>query len=313
MDTIFTLKGMDLDKMFDYVVKWLLSSGIHILIIVIIAGVGLKLGRVFIKKSLSVALRDTGKSILADIQTDKRRRTLETLFTGILRVTIIVVAGLMIFQEIGLAIGPVLASAGIVGVAIGFGAQSLVKDIITGAFIVLEQQFNIGDVVKIGDRAGAVESMGIRTTTLRDGDGVAHIIPNSKIDSVSVFTKGWSQLQLDVDVTYDADVDRVISIIENVLNDYAKEYSTEVIEQPKVLGIEALGENSLKIRSTIKTAPGKQWDAGRIIRLRIKKAFEQNGIQIPFQQSAAWIRPQMLSASSGGAKGDETKSVQSES
>jgi small-conductance mechanosensitive channel len=155
--------------------------------------------------------------------------------------------------------------------------------------------------------------MGIRTTTLRDGDGVAHIIPNSKIDSVSVFTKGWSQLQLDVDVTYDADVDRVINIIENVLNDYAKEYSTEVIDQPKVLGIEALGDNSLKIRSTVKTAPGKQWDAGRIIRLRIKKAFEQNGIQIPFQQSAVWVRPQNLPVSTGDAKRDETKGVQSES
>jgi small conductance mechanosensitive channel len=307
MDTIFTLKGMDLDKMFDYSMKWLLGSGLHILIILVIAGIGLKLGRVFIRRSLAVALRDTGKSVLTDIQTDKRRKTLETLFTGILRITVLILASLMIFQEIGLAIGPVLASAGIAGVAIGFGAQSLVKDIITGAFIVLEQQFSIGDVVRIGDRAGVVENMSMRTTTLRDGDGIAHIIPNGKIELVSVFTKGWSQLQLDVDVTYDSEVDRVISIIEEVLSDYAKEFATQVIEPPKVLGIEALGDNSLKIRATVKTAPGRHWDAGRIIRRRIKNAFEANGIQVPFQQSAAWVRPQQPKPTVGNVTDDPKK------
>jgi moderate conductance mechanosensitive channel len=299
MHTIFTLKGIDLDKMFDYSVNWLLGPGLHIVIVLVIASVGFKLGQVFIQRTLAVTLRDTHKSVLTDIQTDKRRRTLETLCIGILRTVIIILAGLMIFQEIGLAIGPVLASAGIAGVAIGFGAQSLVKDVITGAFIVLEQQFSIGDVVKIGDRAGVVESMTMRTTTLRDGDGVAHIIPNGKIELVSVFTKGWSQLQLDVDVTYDSDIDRVIGIIENVLKDYAKEFATEVIEPPQVLGIEALGDNSLKIRSTVKTAPGKQWDAGRIIRRRIKYAFESNDIQVPFQQSAAWLRPERIEPTIG--------------
>jgi small-conductance mechanosensitive channel len=176
-------------------------------------------------------------------------------------------------------------------VAVGFGAQSLVKDIISGAFIVLEQQFGVGDVVKIGDRSGVVESLGLRTTMLRDQEGVAHIIPNGKIEMVSVMTKDWSQLVLDVDVAYN-NLDEAVGAIQKVLNQYAKEFSSDVLAEPQVLGVESFGDNSIKIRSTVKTAPSKQWDAGRIIRRRMKIEMDRLGIEIPFQQNAAWVRRQ---------------------
>jgi moderate conductance mechanosensitive channel len=290
MDTIFTLHGIDLNKAFDQTVKWLLSSGFHILLTLIIAWAGLRFGQLFVHRTLNLALRDSGKDPLASIQTGKRRKTLESLLFTVLHFTVFILVSLMIFQEIGLAVGPILASAGIAGVAIGFGAQSLVKDVITGAFIVLEQQFSIGDVVKIADRSGVVEYMGLRSTTLRDGEGTAHIIPNGKIEMVSVMTKGWSQLVLDLDVTYDTDVDHAVTTIQKVLKGYAQEFSAEVIGEPQVLGIEAIGDNSIKIRSQLKTIPGKHWDAGRIIRRQIKEAFTREGIKIPSQQSAAWIR-----------------------
>ena len=291
MDTIFTFQGIDMNKVLDGAVKWFLSSGLHILLILVIAGIGIRIGQLFIQRSLKLALHDTGKDPLADIRTSKRLKTLDALFVTILRLTVFILAGLMIFRELGFEIGPMLASAGIAGIAIGFGAQSLVKDMITGAFIVLEQQFNVGDVVKIRDYAGVVESMGVRTLTLRDMEGMAHIIPNGNVETVSVMTKDWSQLLLDLDVTYDTDIDRAIATIEKILKDYAHEFSSEVIGEPQVLGVESLSGNSVKIRATLKTVPGKQWDAGRIIRRRVKETFESNGIQLPFQQSFVWVNP----------------------
>ena len=289
MDTIFTTKGIDADKLFDAAITWVLGPGLRIVLIVVLAWVAARIGRTFIQRSLALALHPAGRDPLADIQITKRRNTLTGLFVTILGVVIISVAATMVFKELNFEVGPILASAGIVGVAVGFGAQSLVKDIISGAFIVLEQQFGVGDVVKIGDRSGVVENLGLRTTMLRDQEGVAHIIPNGKIEMVSVMTKGWSQLVLDVDVAYDTDIDQAVGAIQKVLNQYAQEFSSEVLAEPQVLGVESFGDNSIKIRSTVKTAPSKQWDAGRIIRRRMKIELESVGIEIPFQQNAAWI------------------------
>jgi small conductance mechanosensitive channel len=302
MDTIFTPQGIDLDKLFDATVKWLLGPGLRIVLTVLLAWVAARVGRVFIQRSLALALHETGKDALADIQITKRRNTLTGLFVTVLRVTVVSWTGIMVFKELNFEIGPILASAGIVGLAVGFGAQSLVKDIISGAFIVLEQQFGVGDVVKIGDRSGVVENIGLRTTMLRDMEGVAHIIPNGKIETVSVMTKGWSQLVLDVDVAYDTDPDTAIGAIQNVLRHYAKEFPSNVLAEPQVLGVESFGNNSMRIRSTLRTAPSKQWEAGRVIRRRIKAELDRLGIQIPFQQNAAWVRrPPSLSEPATGA------------
>jgi small-conductance mechanosensitive channel len=283
-------KGIDADKLFDAGISWVVGPGLRIALIILLAWLAARIGRTFIQRSLALALHVTGRDPLADIQITKRRNTLTGLFVTVLGVTVISAAAVMIFKELNFEIGPILASAGIVGVAVGFGAQSLVKDVISGAFIVLEQQFGVGDVVKIGDRSGVVENIGLRTTTLRDIEGIAHIIPNGKIEIVSVMTKDWSQLVLDVDVAYDADLHKAVGAIQNVLKQYAAEFSSNVLGEPQVLGVESFGDNSVKIRSTVKTAPGKQWEAGRIIRQRIKVEFDRLGVEIPFQQNAAWIR-----------------------
>jgi moderate conductance mechanosensitive channel len=292
MDTIFTTKGFNADKFFDAAITWVLGPGLRIVLIIIFAWVAARIGRTFIQRSLALALHAAGRNPLADIQITKRRNTLNGLFVTILGVVVSSVAAIMVFKELNFEIGPILASAGIVGVAVGFGAQSLVKDVISGAFIVLEQQFGVGDVVKIGDRSGVVESLGLRTTMLRDQEGVAHIIPNGKIEMVSVMTKDWSQLVLDVDVAYNTNLDEAVGAIQKVLNQYAKEFSSDVLAEPQVLGVESFGDNSIKIRSTVKTAPSKQWDAGRIIRRRMKVEMDRLGIEIPFQQNAAWVRRQ---------------------
>jgi moderate conductance mechanosensitive channel len=290
MDMIFSTKGIDADKLFDAAITWILGPGLRIVLIVLLAWVAARIGRAFIQRSLALALHPGGRDPLADLQITKRRNTLTGLFVTILGVVVSSVGAIMVFKELNFEIGPILASAGIVGVAVGFGAQSLVKDIISGAFIVLEQQFGVGDVVKIGDRSGVVETLGLRTTILRDQEGVAHIIPNGKIEMVSVMTKDWSQLVLDVDVAYDTDLDQAFGAIQTVLNQYAKEFSLNVLAEPQVLGVESFGDNSIKIRSTIKTAPSKQWEAGRIIRRRMKVELDRLGIKIPFQQNAAWIQ-----------------------
>jgi small-conductance mechanosensitive channel len=291
MDTLFTLHGIDANKLLDLTIKWLLGSGLRIVLILLLGWAAIRIGRIFIHRSLNLALHDTGKNAVADIQIVKRRNTLSGLFVTVLRAAVVILAALMVFRELNFEIGPILASAGIVGLAIGFGAQSLVKDVITGAFIVLERQFSVGDVIRIGDRSGVVENLGVRTTTLRDIEGTAHIISNNKIEIVSVMTKDWSQFVLDVDVAYNTDLDKAMGTIQKVLNDYAKEFPSNVLSEPQVLGIESFGDNSVKIRSTLKTAPSKHWDAGRLIRRRIKSEFERLGIAIPFQQNAAWKIP----------------------
>ena len=291
MDTLFTFHGIDANKLLDVTIKWLIGPGLRIVLILLLGWAAIRVGRVFIHRSLSLTLHDSGKNAVADMQIIKRRNTLIGLFVKVLRVAVVILAALMVFRELNFEIGPILASAGIVGLAIGFGAQSLVKDVITGAFIVLERQFSVGDVVKIGDRSGVVENLGLRTTILRDMEGTAHIIPNGKIEIVSVMTKDWSQFVLDVDVAYDTDLDKAMGTIQKVLSDYGKEFPSNVLDEPKVLGIESFGDNSVKIRSTLKTAPSKHWDAGLVIRRRIKSEFDRLGIAIPFQQNVAWKIP----------------------
>ena len=290
MDTIFSLNGIDFNKLFDATIKWLLGPGIRVILIVILAWAVIRLGRIFISRSVALAFREAHKDAIADAQTAKRRATLHGLFAAILRVSVCTVSVLMIFKELNFEIGPILASAGILGLAVGIGAQNLVKDVITGAFIVLEQQFGVGDVVRIGDRSGAVEYVGLRTTILRDQEGTAHIIPNGKIEIVSVMTRGWFQFVLDIDVSSEADLERVITTTEKVLKDYAKEFPQNVLAEPQVLGIESFGDNSVKIRSVVKTVPSKQWDAGRMIRRRIKTEFDRLGIEIPIKQRVVLLQ-----------------------
>jgi moderate conductance mechanosensitive channel len=303
MDPNFTLHGIDTSKLLDQTIAWLLGPGLRIIIVMLVAWVAYRVGKLSITRSLDLTLRGRPDDVVANIQVSKRRQTLRNLSVTILKVIVFAMAIFMILHDLGFDIGPILASAGILGIAIGLGGQSLAKDVIAGAFIILEDQFAVGDVVKINDRAGVVENIGLRSTTLRDQEGIAHIIANGKIDTTSVMTKGWSQIVLDLDVAYNTDLDRAVRAIEKILKEYAAEFPGNVLGEPQVLGIESFADNSVKIRSTLKTAPGKQWDAARLIRRRIKDELTNLGIQAPFQQNIAW----MHALSQGQAKANEQK------
>ena len=275
---------------------WLVTDGARIVLIVVLLFIALRVGRAFVHRSVAIAVRPNGRDALQDLMLAKRQKTLASLFDAVLTITLLVVATLMIFQALGFAVGPLLASAGIAGVAIGLGAQSLVKDVLSGVFIILERQFSVGDVVRIGANSGAVEELNLRTVVLRDGDGGVHIIPNGQIDRVTVLTRDWSRLQLDFDIGYGADVDQAVALLERVFGDYAASHADIVLEPPEVLGVQNLAESSVQIRVWMKVLPGRQWPAGRELRALVKKAFDGAGIEIPFPQRTIWMRTDATSA-----------------
>lgn len=277
------------EKFADFL-EWLMSSGLHVLVILALLFITLRFTRAFVRRTVKLAVRPRGKDALLDLMVSKRQTTLIKLFDAVATIAFTIIAILMILQAVGVAVTPLLASAGIAGIAIGLGAQSLVKDVLGGAFIIMEQQFSVGDVVKIGTLSGAVEAINLRTTILRDGDGSVHIVPNGQISQVTVLTRDWSKLVLDLDIAYDADIDAASAIVKKTFDVYAAEYPDLVIEPPEVLGVQTLAESSIQIRASMKMLPGKQWAAGRELRARIKKAFDAAGIEIPFPQRTLWLR-----------------------
>jgi small-conductance mechanosensitive channel len=216
---------------------------------------------------------------------ERRGKTISQLLRSVGRVVIFVIALLLTFN-VFIDIGPILAGAGILGLAVSFGAQSLVKDVISGFFILFENQFAIGDVVEAGGKGGVVEKMTMRVVVLRDLQGAMHIIPNSEIKVVSNLTRGWSRAVVDVGVGYEEDVDRALSVV----RDEAARFSTDPEWGPQldgpveVPGIEALGDSAMVIRSLIKTQPGSQWSAAREYRRRLKLRLDRENIEIPFPQ-----------------------------
>ncbi|MGQ0813139.1 MAG: mechanosensitive ion channel family protein [Gemmatimonadota bacterium] len=214
---------------------------------------------------------------------EQRVQTLGSLFTNVLLVVMVTVTTLTIL-DVFINIGPLLASVSVVGLAVSFGAQSLVKDIISGTFMLIEGQFGIGDVVKVGDTAGMVEKITLRTTILRDLHGVVHIIPNGEITRVSNLTKTWSRAVLDVSVAYRVDIDQAIATLENIAAEFQAdpEWGLLLIEPPEVPGVESLGDSGVVIRMTAKTLPLKQWDVARELRRRIKNRFAAEAIEIPY-------------------------------
>jgi moderate conductance mechanosensitive channel len=214
---------------------------------------------------------------------EQRVQTLGSLFTNVLLIVVITVA-LLTILDVFINIAPLLASVSVVGLAISFGAQSLVKDVISGTFMLIEGQFGIGDVVRVGDTSGMVEKLTLRTTILRDLHGVVHVIPNGEITRLSNLTKTWSRAVIDVAVAYREDVDRVIATLRTLGAEFQADpqWGELLIEPPEVLGVESLAESGVIVRMTAKTLPLKQWDVARELRRLIKKRFDAEGIEIPF-------------------------------
>ena len=216
---------------------------------------------------------------------ERRGRTISQLLRSMGRVVIYAIALLLTFN-IFIDIGPILAGAGILGLAVSFGAQSLVKDVISGFFILFANQFAIGDVIEAGGKSGVVEKMTLRVVVLRDLQGAMHIVPNSEIKVVSNMTRGWSRAVVDVGVGYEEDVDRALGVVRDEAARFSTDpdWATQLDGPVEVPGIESLGDSAIVIRSLIKTQPGSQWSAAREYRRRLKLRFDRENIEIPFPQ-----------------------------
>ncbi len=237
----------------------------------------------------------TGQLLVSAEQAARARLRADTL-GGVLRslasVVIWLLAGLLVLSELGVNIGPLIAGAGIAGVALGFGAQSLVKDFLSGFFMLLEDQFGVGDIVDVGDATGVVERVTLRTTVVRDVNGTLWHVPNGEILRVGNKSQLWSRALLDVDVAYGTDLLRAQQVILEAARElWADEgFSGMVLEEPEVLGVENLAPDGVTIRLTGKTVPAAQWPVERALRARVARALDDAGIDIPFPQRTVWLQ-----------------------
>jgi small conductance mechanosensitive channel len=254
-------------------------SGIRIALIVLLTFLIFRLIRVVAKK-LS-AMVDQHE---LDSEAEKRAETLGLVIRHTLNVLLVVVAAITILSELGIEIGPILAAAGIVGVAVGFGSQSLIKDVINGFFILANDQIRVGDVVQIAGKSGAVEQVNLKMTVLRDISGNVHFIPNGSIDIVTNMTKAYSRYLFEIGITYSQDIDKAIKVINNAFESLQEdpEFKQEILEPLEILGLDRFADSSVIIRARITTLPGKQWKTGREFNRLIKQRFDAEGIEFPF-------------------------------
>jgi len=269
----------------DNLVPWLLHHGLRIVFIGVLAYLLNRiLGRIIVRTVRIAVVRDEDTSIEAE---KKREDTLIHIFRGALRVVLIVLAILMILQEFGMKIGPILAGAGIVGVAVGFGGQYLIKDVITGLFMILENQYRIGDVVKIDGTEGTVQDITLRKTTLRDLDGTVHHINHGSIVLVSNLSKDFARVNLEVCVDYSTNLEHLIDVVDRTGRELAEDpnFKDSIITPPKFLRVQNFADHGIVIKILGDTKPLKQWEITGELRKRLKIAFDREGIEIPLPQT----------------------------
>jgi small-conductance mechanosensitive channel len=223
----------------------------------------------------------------------QRARTLGTIGSSFFSIIIWLVAIMLVLSELNINLGPILAGAGIVGIALGFGAQSLVKDYLSGLFIMIEDQYGVGDIVDVGEASGVVEEVTLRSTRIRGLNGTLWHVPNGEIRRSGNLSQYWSRVILDVPVAYDADIAAATKLIKTVADEVWHEHeSAEILEEPEIWGVEEFGDSSIAIRLVVKTMPATQWSIARELRARIKEAFDREGFEIPFPQRTVWLRQQ---------------------
>jgi small conductance mechanosensitive channel len=222
----------------------------------------------------------------------QRAATMGSLLKSIVTGVVLVVIALMFIAELGYDIGPLIASAGIIGVAIGFGSQALVKDFLSGIFMIFEDQYGVGDEVDLGEAIGTVEAVSLRVTRLRDVNGTVWYVRNGEILRVGNMSQNWARTVLDVNVGYGEDLARVRAVLADVAHDLweDEDFKGRIIEEPSVWGVQDLGPDSVVVRVALKTAPLEQWAVAREMRQRIKYRFDHEGIEIPFAQRVLWMR-----------------------
>ena len=268
----------------DLVSPWILSHGIKIILIAV--------GTYFLNRFLSHAIEKIVRTAvvsdkyLSKEAEEKREDTLIRIFTWSGKILILFVAILTILQEIGIPIAPILAGAGIIGIAVGFGGQYLIKDIISGFFFILENQYRVGDVVNFDGTGGLVEDISLRMTTLRDLDGTVHHIPHGEITKVANLSKDFARINLNIGIAYAANLDQVIKIVNEVGDKLSQDpkWKEFIIKSPQFLRVEDFADSSVVIKILGETQPLKQWEVTGELRKRIKIAFDNEGIEIPFPQ-----------------------------
>jgi small-conductance mechanosensitive channel len=278
--------GVDIQPEVQAVIDWLREHGTRIAIIIVAAYLSYLILRFSMPRSIERAIRVRRDFRGENEEVTRRAHTLGGMLISLITVIIITVAAFMVLAEIGLNIAPLLAGASVAGVALGFGAQNLVKDLLAGMFIIFEDQYHIGDVVKVADISGVVEEISLRRTIVRDLDGVVHNIPNAAITVASNYSKNYSRVNLDITVSYAENPDRVMAIINKVGADLTHDtvFGPMITSPPKALRVEDLSPTGMVIKVLGETKPLKHWDVMGELRKRILNAFELEGIHIAAPQ-----------------------------
>jgi len=272
------------DKLATAVTDWFVNVFPSLLLTLLFLILSIRVFTFLVKKVKNRLKQKIMKQEQPDTEMEKRMDTLTGIVSGVGLVIIWTVFLIILLGKIGLDIAPLLAGAGIVGLAVGFGAQELVRDYITGFFILLENQVRTGDVAIINGTGGLVEKIEMRTITLRDLSGTVHVFQNGKINSLSNMTKEWSAMVLDIGVAYKEDTDKVIDIMGKVGEQLQSdpEFKEKILEPIEIFGVDNFADSAVVIKARWKTKPIMQWAVGREYRSRLKKAFDQEGIEIPF-------------------------------
>ncbi|HEX7222602.1 MAG TPA: mechanosensitive ion channel family protein [Candidatus Limnocylindrales bacterium] len=269
------------------IVDFVRTSGAQTLLIIVVAFVVLRFGRLAIHGVVQALLdREATEGTaqeLSAIEVRKRIDTLDGLGGNVLRFFVVVIAGIMILGRFGLDVGPAIAGLGVVGIAVGFGAQSLVRDYLTGALILVENQFSKGDIVSVAGVTGTVEDFSLRRTTLRDLDGVVHTVPNGEIKVASNRTRTWARINQDVMVAFGTDIDRAIDVVDGVGRAMAADpiWKRRILEAPRVERVESIAEMGITLKILGSVRAGEQWAASGEFRKLLLAAFTDNGIEIP--------------------------------
>jgi small conductance mechanosensitive channel len=262
----------------DVILTWVMSAGLRILIILLLTMIVLKVLGAVLKRVFSALIRNR------DTEFQKRGETLRSIIHYTLSIVFLSIAVVTILGVLDIDIGPILAAAGVVGLAIGFGAQNLVQDVISGFFIFMEDQIRVGDVVEIAGKGGLVERITLRMVVLRDVSGNVHYIRNGNIDTITNMTKDYSRYVFNIGVSYSEDVDEVIGLIREVDSELREdpEYSRDILEPIEIMGLDKFDESAVVIQARTKTVPIQQWRVAREFNRRLKKSFDAHGVEIPF-------------------------------
>lgn len=275
--------------------RWLLQSGLRIAIVAVLAYLVIRIGSAAARRFEREMSRGTGLDV---VERTKRAHTLSRLIQRTLGIVVTAVALLMILRELSVDITPVLTGAGIVGLAIGFGAQTLVRDVISGFFLILEDQVRVGDVAVVNGTGGLVEEVNLRTIVLRDMEGTVHVFPNGEVKTLANKSKDFSYYVLDIGIRYDEDPDRAADALraagETVMQD--NRFRPSILEPIEILGVDAFAENQIVLKARIKTVPLKQWEVGRELLKQVAKVLRERGIEIPSRQLMLNLPPDFLRA-----------------